>query len=637
MSLQIISLIATISGTILLAFLYGYLYAQYKERFMGFWALSWLLFVLQLIFDLLMQVSPATHYLFIGRLIMAVSSGLFLLWGTYSFLGKSIARWLVYGAVVDCIWIVIGVLTHSSPALMDLPTFLFLGIIYIWTGLAFIYSPKIIGHGRHVNGWAFIFWGFYKMYYLLNNNSWHQTWNYLVAAFFEVLVALGIMIVYFQKNREDLSASEERFRKLAEETLRNNSLLQAQQESAIDGILVIDEHSKIISYNQRFKEIWKIPEEILSSGNDRETMDFILSNLIDPSTDRDYIKYLFENPTAKCRTELNLLDGRVIERYSGPIISPESYYYGRVWYFRDITESKQAENILKRYQILSEHTQEIILFILPDGQIIEANNAAVETYGYTKEELLAKKIFELRAPEEKEQIELQFAEAKSKGIRFEAIHHSKDGREFPVEVSAKGTEIGNEPYILGIIRDITERKQAAETINYLAYHDSLTDLPNRIAFNDRLELELAHAERDQHMLGVAFIDLDRFKIVNDTLGHAVGDQLLKDVSRRLVNCVRKSDTVARMGGDEFTLLLVDIKHEKDAATIAQKIIDKFKLPISLEDQLFEIKTSIGIALFPRDGVDAETLMRHADTAMYRAKEEGNNFQFYQPIMDKKNT
>lgn len=570
MSLVMMSLIATVLGTLVLVILYGYVYFQYKERYVGLWALSWFIYALRLIFELFMRVRPDIHYLIIGQQFMAVGSGLLLLWGTHSFLGKTMARWPVYGAVVNALWIVTVVSTQQPLIFLNLPTFLFLGVIYFWTGVAFIRSQNITGLGRQVTGWAFILWGLHKMNYpIILNISWLVSWGYFIAAFFEVSVALGTMLVYYQKIREDLSISEERYRLLAEETKRNNLLLQAQQESTIDGILVVDEYKKILSYNLRFKEMWNIPEDVLTSGDDK-IMDFVFSNMIDSSADREEVLYLLDNPTLNSREEITLIDGRVFERYSGPIISPESYYFGRVWYFRDITERKQAENLLKRYQILSEHTQEIILFALPDGQIIEANNAAIEAYGYTRDELLSKKMFDLRAPEEKQSVEAQFAQGLSKGIRFECTHCSKDGRKFPVEVSSQGTTIGGEPYILSIIRDITERKQAAETINYLAYHDSLTDLPNRMAFNDRLNLELAHAERNKQMLGVVFIDLDRFKMVNDTLGHAVGDQLLKDVSRRLVNCVRKSDTVARMGGDEFTLLLTDIKHEKDAAAIAQK-------------------------------------------------------------------
>lgn len=168
------------------------------------------------------------------------------------------------------------------------------------------------------------------------------------------------------------------------------------------------------------------------------------------------------------------------------------------------------------------------------------------------------------------------------------------------------------------------------------YHDPLTGLPNRILFNDRLALALVQAQPNQDMLAVLFLDLDRFKIVNDMLGHAVGDRVLKEVAGRIKECLQKSDTIARLGGDEFTILLPRISHEEDAAKVAQKIIQAFQLPWMLGNQEFHITVSVGIALYPNDGDDAESLLKHADTAMCRAKDQGrNNYQLYTPAMNAK--
>ncbi len=188
---------------------------------------------------------------------------------------------------------------------------------------------------------------------------------------------------------------------------------------------------------------------------------------------------------------------------------------------------------------------------------------------------------------------------------------------------------------IAILYDITERKTAEEAIWHQAYHDSLTGLPNRILFKDRLNTALAQATRESHKLAVMFLDLDRFKNINDTLGHASGDKFLQSIAIRLTKCIRSSDTVARLGGDEFTLLLPHIHSEEDAFKIAQKIIDNFKEPWIVGGHEFYISPSIGISTFPNDGEDAETLMKHADTAMYRAKEQGNNYQLYSPMMNEK--
>lgn len=176
----------------------------------------------------------------------------------------------------------------------------------------------------------------------------------------------------------------------------------------------------------------------------------------------------------------------------------------------------------------------------------------------------------------------------------------------------------------GVVRDITERKRAEETITFQALHDQLTDLPNRRLFKDHLELALVQAERRGQLVGVMFIDLDRFKLVNDTYGHMLGDELLRGVAQRLRGCVRAGDTVARQGGDEFTVLLPDLSNADDALTIAQKILAELDKPFQLGEREFRATASVGIATYPRDGLTAEQLMQNADIAMYEVKSSGRN-------------
>jgi diguanylate cyclase (GGDEF)-like protein len=177
---------------------------------------------------------------------------------------------------------------------------------------------------------------------------------------------------------------------------------------------------------------------------------------------------------------------------------------------------------------------------------------------------------------------------------------------------------------------------ASNEIEHLAYHDALTGLPNRPLFIDRLFVAINVAERQKARMAVFFCDLDRFKEINDSLGHSVGDELLKTVSQRIRNCVRTEDTVARFGGDEFTLILQRIEKVDDAAKIAQKILETMKIPFRVGELELFVSMSIGVALFPSDGRDAETLVKNADTAMYRAKEQGrDNFQIYAPAMNAK--
>lgn len=190
-------------------------------------------------------------------------------------------------------------------------------------------------------------------------------------------------------------------------------------------------------------------------------------------------------------------------------------------------------------------------------------------------------------------------------------------------------EVVKERIILLAIEDITERKKYEEKIQQMAFHDSLTGLPNRKLFSDRLGIVLAQAKRNKKKVGIVMLDLDNFKDVNDTLGHDVGDTLLKAVAERLSGTLRKSDTVARFGGDEFVLIFPDMEVIEEAIQVVQKIIDRFHKPFLIDTHQLVVTTSIGIAVYPNDGMDEEILMKNADIAMYQAKQAGRaRYQLY---------
>jgi len=185
-------------------------------------------------------------------------------------------------------------------------------------------------------------------------------------------------------------------------------------------------------------------------------------------------------------------------------------------------------------------------------------------------------------------------------------------------------ESGQPAGVIALARDITDRKAVEQQIEYQAYHDSLTGLANRRLFQEHLSLALALAQRREKQVAVLFLDLDHFKVINDSLGHTIGDALLQQVARRLRNAVRDGDTVARVGGDEFTIVLQELLHAQDAAVVAQKVLRTIAAPMEIAGHKLYVTASIGITLFPADGEDAETLLKNADAAMYRAKSEGRN-------------
>jgi diguanylate cyclase (GGDEF)-like protein/PAS domain S-box-containing protein len=438
-------------------------------------------------------------------------------------------------------------------------------------------------------------------------------------------------------------------------------------------------------------------------------------------------------------------------------------YFLFQWGYNSLLQSEKAlqkdREHLERYRLLAEDVQDLIIFISPDGQIFDANEAAVKRYGYTREELTHMPVQNLRLP--KDQLTVpHFLQKAPHGVQFELQHVCKDGSVFPIEISAKGATSNGKPIIVSIMRDITIRKNAEAAVRlekeraqvtlqsigdavittdvranveYLnpvaesltgwtnseaigqplekvfhivneetgqtvespivrclqegrivglashtvlinrtgstiaiedsaapirdrteaviggvlvfhdvsykrnlmkelvhqAHHDALTGLPNRLHFNEFLNQALARAKRKRGILAVMFLDLDRFKLINDTMGHNLGDLLLKDVAERIRQTLREEDTIARQGGDEFLVLLPEIRDEQEVVSVAERILGVFTQPILLDDNEIYMSTSIGISLYPNDGSEMETLVKQADTAMYYAKEQGkNNYQFF---------
>jgi diguanylate cyclase (GGDEF)-like protein/PAS domain S-box-containing protein len=301
-------------------------------------------------------------------------------------------------------------------------------------------------------------------------------------------------------------------RKLAEEVLSFKTvLLEAQAETTIDGILAVDESNCIVLANKQFGRNFEIPDELLRARDDVAVLEHVTNQVEAPELFVARVKYLNNHRQEKSREEVRLKNGKIFDRYSAPLIDAKNRYRGRIWYFRDITDRKAAE----------------------------------------------------------------------------------------------------------------------EQIQYLAYYDALTGLPNRSLLKDRLSQAFAGARRQSEKVALLFLDLDRFKTINDSFGHSLGDVLIKDVADRLRRFARDKDTVARLGGDEFLIVLTNVRDVADVAIAAERLKDMMTAEFFVQGHALSVNCSIGISIFPEHGVEGETLIKNADAAMYNAKENGrNSYRFF---------
>ncbi len=305
---------------------------------------------------------------------------------------------------------------------------------------------------------------------------------------------------------------------------------------------------------------------------------------------------------------------------------------------RDITQRKQQESELRLWAKVFEGSNEAILITDAKLRIVLVNKTYEKMMGFTEQEVLGVDTAKVGAQLHSHGFFRNLVSVlKERGHwQGELVNRRKDGEKFPTwySISQVLNAEGQAENYIAIFSDISERKKSRERIDFLAHHDSLTELPNRALLNDRLEMAINTAKRRSEKVGILFIDLDRFKNINDSLGHSAGDQILRQTAARLTGSVRNDDTVARLGGDEFVVLLPRVRDERSLAEVAIKLREELLKPYILEDMPLHLSPSIGIAVYPDDGDTPSTLIKNADAAMYLAKEKGrNNYQFYTPILN----
>lgn len=351
------------------------------------------------------------------------------------------------------------------------------------------------------------------------------------------------------------------------------------------------------------------------------------------------IQQVMQGLQTSFEAELIRPDGRSVDLYV--MLNPIADESGRIDRFIgisvDITALKQAQAALaaekERLVTTLRSIGEGVIATDISGSVVLVNRAAESLTGWSETEAVGRpleEVFHLADEETGERRRTLVQKILETGQPVESPNPTAlVARDGAVRyIAESGAPIRDRTgCVSGIViafRDVTDRKIYGEKLNYLAHHDPLTGLPNRMLFADRLAQGLARARRERQQLAVMFVDLDRFKYVNDTMGHNTGDQLLTEVARRLVSCLREADTLARMGGDEFTIILNNVCSAEEATHAAERVLQALALPVELNGQEFFVSASIGISLYPAHGTDAETLVKNADTAMYRAKERGRD-------------
>lgn len=408
--------------------------------------------------------------------------------------------------------------------------------------------------------------------------------------------------------------------------LRTSSELQGIFLALPDLYFRLDRQTTILDFKAGdCSDLYAPPQEFLGKR---------MVEILPPAVAEQFQRAIVELTQGKQRLDIE---------YSLPMSQGVQFYEARLLSFldqevlvviRNISERKYAEQELRdaeeKYRGIFENATEGIFQSSPSGRYLNVNPALAKLYGYDSPEELQTHLTDITQqlyviPQRRQEF-VELLQHQGSVTGFESQVYRKDQQVIWISENARAVKDaeGNILYFEGTVADITARKQAEITIRYQAFHDLLTGLPNRSLLDDRLSQALAQSHRNGEMVAVMFMDLDRFKTINDTLGHAIGDQLLQQVVERIINSLRDVDTIARWGGDEFTILLPHLSYGEDIIQVAERILSALKPAFTLEGQSLHITCSLGIAVYPYDGEDSHTLLRNADAALYQAKKQGRN-------------
>jgi diguanylate cyclase (GGDEF)-like protein/PAS domain S-box-containing protein len=452
----------------------------------------------------------------------------------------------------------------------------------------------------------------------------------------EAYVALKTTEISLRESRENLRKAnlelEARVESRTEELARQSALLKRIIDAIPDFIILKDKGGTYLGSNKAFEQFTGRTEDHLVGMTDYDLFDPTLA-----MTFRALDQQTLESGETRSQEEwVTYPDGRksLLSTLKTPFYGPEGEVLGLVGISRDITDRVQAEHSLRQAAKVFESTREGVMITDPDRHILLVNRAFTELLGYTPEEVLGNTTDMLQSPRhDKEFLRRMWKQIKMTGHwQGEVWNVRKNGQEFPqlLSISSVNDNEGRTTQYVQVFTDISKIKETEAELEFLAHHDPLTRLPNRRLLLSRIRHGIETVKRDGGLLALLMLDLDRFKDVNDSFGHATGDELLQHVADRLKSRLRSVDTITRLGGDEFTVLLQGISHREDAGRVAGEIVTMLGEPWFLSNgSEIRIGSSVGITIYPDHCADAEEMLQQADTALYRAKEEGRGrFKYF---------
>jgi diguanylate cyclase (GGDEF)-like protein/PAS domain S-box-containing protein len=464
------------------------------------------------------------------------------------------------------------------------------------------------------------------------------TSDYLLTGMVASLVAASVVTgvtIYFVEHLVKLDSEGKQLHAAMEAMARSHNVLQSVIETIPMRVFWKDRDSRYLGCNTAFAidggELG--PDAVVGKADDqltwREQADLYRRDdqrVMDSAVPMLQFEELQTTPQGQ---KIWLRTSKV------PLMDSMGAVTGLLGVYDDITQRKAEQDDI-RIAATAFESQEGMVIVAASGRILRVNQAFTRITGYTAAEAMGRSLSILKSGLQPPHfyVEMWKCIANDGHWAGEIFNRRKNGEIYPqsLTITAVSDDAGVVTHYVGTMMDITDRKAVEYKVQHLAHHDALTDLPNRMLLTDRLHQAMAQARRDKATLALLYLDLDRFKPVNDTLGHDVGDALLTDVAGRLTDCVaRESDTVSRVGGDEFVVLLAPMDDERDATLVAGKILQALSRPYMVQGHTLHISCSIGIALFPGHGTDANALMKNADSAMYQAKSAGRScVRLYEP-------